>query len=62
MNIEEIIEELVVCHGAVIAKGHTHYNVSIWDSTISAQQELELTEEELIDLYNEYFSFDNYTL
>jgi hypothetical protein len=62
MNIEEIIEELVVCHGAVIAKEHMHYNVSIWDHRVSVQQELELTEGELIDLYNEYFNFDNYTL
>ena len=62
MTVEEIIEELQVCHGAQIAKGHTHYNVSIWDHRISVQQELELTEGELIDLYNEYFNFDNYTL
>ena len=59
MKIEEIIKELVVCHGAVIAKGHIHYNVSIWDHRVSVQQELELTEGELIDLYNEYFNFNN---
>ena len=62
MTVEEIIEELQVCHGAVIVKEHIYYNVSIWDHRISVQQELELTEDELIALYNEYFNFDNYTL
>ena len=62
MNIEEIIDELVEHHGATITKGSAHYSVTLWDRTIDAYQELELTEGELIDLYNEYFSFDNYTL
>ena len=62
MTVEEIIDELVEHHGAIITKGSAHYSVSIWDHRISVQQELELTEGELIALYNEYFNFDNYTL
>lgn len=62
MTVEEIIDELVEHHGATITKGSAHYNVSLWDRTIDAHQELELTEGELIALYNEYFNFDNYTL
>ena len=62
MTVEEIIDELVEHHGATITKGSAHYSVSIWDHRISVQQELELTEGELIALYNEYFNFDNYTL
>jgi hypothetical protein len=53
---------LVEHHGATITKGSAHYSVTLWDRTIDAYQELELTEGELIDLYNEYFNFDNYTL
>lgn len=56
MTVEEIIAELQDAHGAVITRGVIHYNVSIWDHTIDAHQELELTEDELIDLYNEYYN------
>jgi len=56
MTINRIIAELQDAHGAVITKGITHYNVTIWDHTINAMQELELTENELIDLYTEYYS------
>ena len=55
MNIEEIIDELRENHdAALIVKGHSHYNVTIWDSKAGCYQDLELTEGELIDLYNEY--------
>jgi len=62
MTVTEIIDELVEHHGATITKGNAHYSVTLWDRTIDAYQELELTEGELIELYNEYFNFDNYTL
>jgi hypothetical protein len=55
MTTERIIAELQDTHGAVITKGVIHYNVTIWDHTIDAYQELELTEDELIDLYTEYY-------
>lgn len=57
MNIEEIIDELREKHdAALIVKGHAHYSVTIWDSKAGCYQDLELTEDELIDLYNEYFN------
>ena len=56
MTIEEIIDELQENHDAVIVKGDFYYSVTIWDSGEGCYQELELTEDELIDLYNEYFN------
>ncbi len=56
MNIEEIITELQDNHDAVIVKGDFYYSVTIWDSKEGCYQDLELTEDELIDLYNEYFN------
>ena len=56
MNIEEIIDELQENHDAVIVKGDFYYSVTIWDSGAGCYQDLELTEDELIDLYNEYFN------
>ena len=56
MNIEEIIDELQENHDAVIVKGDFYYSVTIWDSGEGCYQDLELTEDELIDLYNEYFN------
>jgi len=56
MSIEEIITELQENHDAEIVKGHAHYSVTIWDSGEGCYQDLELTEGELIDLYDEYFN------
>lgn len=56
MTIEEIIDELQENHDAVIVKGDFYYSVTIWDSGAGCYQDLELTEDELIDLYNEYFN------
>jgi len=55
MNIEEAIEILEE-NGATIHKGTCHNSVSIYDYTIDAQQDLELTEDEVIDLCENYFS------
>ena len=63
MTVEEIIDDLRENHdAALIVKGDFYYSVTIWDSGAGCYQDLELTEDELIDLYNEYFNFDNYTL
>ena len=56
MTIEEIIDELQENHDAVIVKGDFYYSVTIWDSGAGCYQDLELTEDELIDLHNEYFN------
>ena len=48
----QILEE----NGATIHKGTFHYSVSIYDYTIDAQQELELNEDEVIELCENYFS------
>lgn len=57
MTIEEIIDDLRENHdAALIVKGHTHYSVTIWDSGEGCYQDLELTENELIDLYEEYYN------
>jgi hypothetical protein len=58
MTLEEILDELQEHHGATISKGAIHYSVTLWDCTIDAYQDLELTEDELIDLYEEYFKQD----
>ena len=56
MTIEEIIDELQENHDAVIVKGDFYYSVTIWDSGAGCYQDLELTEDELIDLYEEYYN------
>jgi len=56
MSIEEIIQELEQEHDAEITKGEIHYSVTIWDAGEGCYQDLELTESELEDLYNEYFT------
>lgn len=55
MTIEEIIDTLQEKHGATITKGVVYYNVHIWDNSVDAYQDLDLTESELIDLYETYF-------
>jgi hypothetical protein len=55
MSIEEVIDELQEHHGAVIEKMIFRYSVKIWDRTIDEYLYLELTESELINLYDEYF-------
>ena len=55
MTIEEIIDTLQEKHNATITKGAVYYNVQIWDNSVGAYQDLELTESELIDLYETYF-------
>lgn len=55
MIIERIIEELQEQHGATITKGNYYYNVRIWDRTMDVYQYLELTDNELIELYETYF-------
>ena len=55
MSIEEVIDELQEHHGAVIEKMIFRYSVKIWDRTIDEYIYLELTESELINLYDEYF-------
>jgi len=52
MNIEELIDKLRKNYDAVIVKGYAHYSVTIWDAGEGNYQELELTEGDLIDLYN----------
>ena len=49
MNIQEAIHTLE-SHGATIHKGVRHYTVHIYDHTLDAEQELELTEDEVISL------------
>ncbi len=56
ITIEQIIEELQDVYGAVIKKGSCHYSVTIWDYSINGYQELELLENELIELYEEYYN------
>ena len=56
MTVEEIIDVLVEEHNAEITKGEIHYSVTIWDETESCYQDLELTEDELVDLYETYFA------
>ena len=57
MNIEEIIDDLRENHdAALIVKGDFYYSVTIWDSGAGCYQDLELTEDELIDLYEEYYN------
>lgn len=55
MTIIEVVDELQEKHGATITKGNYYYNVRIWDRTVDVYQYLELTENELIELYEEYF-------
>ena len=57
MTIEEIIDDLRENHdAALIVKGDFYYSVTIWDSGAGCYQDLELTEDELIDLYEEYYN------
>lgn len=56
ITIEQIIEELEDIYGAVIKKESCHYSVTIWDYSINGYQELELLENELIELYEEYYN------
>ena len=57
MTIEEIIDDLRENHdAALIVKGDFYYTVTIWDSGAGCYQDLELTENELIDLYEEYYN------
>ena len=55
MNIQEAIHTLE-SHGATIYKGTSHYMVRIYDYTLDVEQELTLTENEVISLYEEYFN------
>jgi len=55
MTIEEIIDVLCEKHNAEITKGAIHYSVTIWDAVEGCYQDLELTEDELIGLYEEYY-------
>ena len=57
MTIEEIIDDLRENHdAALIVKGDFYYTVTIWDSGAGCYQDLELSENELIDLYEEYYN------
>jgi len=50
-TIEEVIDKLQEHHGAVITKGYIHYAVELNNYNASLVEYLELTESELIDLY-----------
>jgi hypothetical protein len=50
-TIEEVIDALQEHHGAVITKGYIHYAVELNNYNASLVEYLELTESELIDLY-----------
>lgn len=49
-SLEEAIEILIEDHGAEITKGDYYYNVVIWDPSVEAMQDLDLTDSEVIDL------------
>ena len=61
-TIEEIIDILVNEHDATITENHAYnpmkYSVIIFDHTLDppVDQEMDLTEDELIDIYETYFS------
>lgn len=55
MTVEEIVDVLVEEHNAEITKGEFYYSVTIWDAMAGCYQDLELTEDELVDLYETYF-------
>lgn len=56
MTIEEIIDVLCNKHNAEITKGDFYYSVTIWDTAEGCYQDLELTEDELVCLYKEYYT------
>jgi len=56
MNIEEAIT-ILEGKGATVSRedGDYYYTVDVYDHTMGCREELELTEDEVIDLCEEYF-------
>ena len=58
MTVEEIIEILVEVHLAEITKEEDdyYYKVNIYDPTHGCRIDMDLTSDELIELYETYFA------